>query len=125
MPYLHVALDSNTPLPIRFKAPTRRMYKVTGIQFECVAGEAFTVAHIVDRAMEERELLASVDNPFFSGNLAAIGSQFVTYDSLKAKFLTISVNAGLSTGNCILIIQYELVKASKIDLIWEWFSKGS
>lgn len=108
---------------LNFKAPKNMMYKISGINFSNdspVGGQI----RIFDEQTED-----NVDFTSKTGFIASFGisvdgnSHFIDNIDHTTKFISILKNVA-ATVNVDIQIYGDLVKASKTDLIIEWFRKG-
>lgn len=118
---------TETSSPFTFKAPKGTMYKIWDVHSTIFAGGANAIGVLNFLS----ELIEDVWNVDDTGGLIAVfdtaitGStqdfQFTTGE--KSKFITIAKD-GSSAFAASIIIHYELISASKTELIIEWFRKG-
>ncbi len=111
----------------RFKAPRHKMYRVHNIMFTTLVGGNNALS-IIPYLLEDG---INVYNPSLSSDLLAVFDTAIAGNHHSAhlpepedtKFITIARTSS-TTFNAFVVINYELIKASKPDLIWEWFRKG-
>lgn len=58
---------------------------------------------------------------FTSDTVGHFGYEFLIPE--KAKFLSFA-RSGSNAFEAIILVHYNLIKATKIELLWEWFRKG-
>lgn len=127
MPTLNVFLDGTSPAK-RLKAPKNTMFLVSDIHGSVLSSGANTVSVINELLEDELEIIQADTRQ--SGMIAAfstaIAGNHVDFNFMtpqKSKFLTVARSSS-TAFNAIIIIVYELIKATKPELIVEWFRKG-
>lgn len=79
---------------------------------------------IIDRAMEESGLILPQDQQilFYIRTINVDQQQNIIVGGHKTKYLSAGFQFNTS-AQVFYLIEYELVSASKFDLLWEWMSK--
>lgn len=120
-----VLISANlTDLILKFKAPRGMMYFVEGINFATVQADGiyitvhpFAIDATFNIDVSTRQAIAS-----FSASIAGT-NHFIGGINEKSKFLSIA-KASVQTVDVSIEIYGELVKASRTELIMEWFRRG-
>lgn len=113
--------------PKRFKAPRGFMYEIWDIHFMVFTAGA-GILTIVNYLLEDEVTTISVRRSegilaSFSSTIAGQAEDFTFTKGEKTKFIT-GARDGSNTMGVIAIIHYELIKASRTELLLEWFRKG-
>lgn len=109
----------------RLTAPRGKIYEITDIHVAILAANANTVV-IVDRAVEEeRTFLNPEDDQHVLVFPASIANAFDATFGVPIRTKYVSIGPG-NVNNAIqasVVLNFNLVTASRAELIWEWFSK--
>lgn len=116
-----------TDLVIRRKAPPNQMYNITGLSFANKTALASAFVYVVDRWFPSNitdNVGVGVNNVLGAMDLTTPGQNFsISGIDHKTKFVSI---AKTDAGACNVVVSVygEIIPASKIQLIIEWFRKG-
>ena len=114
-----------TDNPEQFKAPTGMMYKVESVHIINLTAEAGTLLYLQDFNIHPNNV---TDNAGSQNNWLAIHecdsihSSFTQDINEKTKFLIVQKNSA-TTINARITVYGKLVKASRLELLVEWFRK--
>lgn len=110
--------------PLTFKAPKRRMYLISSIAFFINVAGANAV-HITDYSYEELNAVVDItgSKTIISFPAAALNFFQITDMDHKAKYISIG-SATSTTFTGVIYIYGDLIKATRVELLWEWFRKG-
>lgn len=120
-------LIRHTTEPVRFKAPTRKMYKIYSIHFSVFSAGRNDVL-VSAKSIED----VAGNLPNTEGGRIAImacdivGTNFeVNFSVLpvETKYITLG-HITSATMACQVVINYDLFTPSIADLIWEFISRG-
>lgn len=110
----------------RFKAPRHMMYKISSIHFSVAIALAANQILVFSRELTPTgipdDFTTSRDSVIAVKSTEAIGDFQVMDINEKAKIITVGKdNSGVT--NAIVTIYGELIRATKVELIIEWFRK--
>lgn len=110
-----------------FKAPKGKMYNILGVYCTVLTAGNNNIM-VLTRAMEDPADQAIDAGGELSDLLFAIATDVVhsvnaKYKGEKTKFISVGPGNTATLTNTLLVIEYELVKASRMDIIWEWLGK--
>jgi len=109
---------------VRFKAPSGMMYHITGISYSNRSSTSQFVM-VFDQLLEDEVVDAtsrlSPISAFACGDAGA--NLMVNNLDHKTKFITIAKTTSTGTG-VFVCIYGDLVKATQLQLLMEWFRKG-
>lgn len=122
---LHILQSENNGIH-RFKAPIRHMYEIHSIYGSIFSGGSNFVS-IVDYLLEDE--VTSIPNTvdtiaLITSNIAGTQFQFNLPVPAKTKFISVGPGNDSTVFSTHIYINYELIKASKTELLMEWFRKG-
>ena len=107
------------------RAPANKMFAVHGALFANFTAISNSVA-VMTRQVEERAIFnLEDDNPIFAFRCEIDGEHvsIMLPKPERAKHLTI-LTANTNNIGCHVIIYYEIVDASKSELIWDFLRRG-
>jgi len=112
---------------VHFKAPIHHMYEIYHVyamiknagsnEFGVYSRDISDAIVAVDPFTAQDDIIAV----FTSDIVGHFGYDFSIPE--KAKFLSFAPS-GSNAFQAIILINFTLVKSSRLDLIWEWFRKG-
>lgn len=120
--------DSNSD-PVKFKAPKGFMYNIFDIHFSVTLAGSNIVGvlnYLLEDEVDQDDWnVANAEGvlAIIATNIAGQAEDFNFTKGEMTKFISIAANTS-TVFACFIIIHFELVKASKTELILEWFRKG-
>lgn len=106
-----------------FKAPKNHMYFVENVSFVNSQADDFFI-FVFDEMLEDVVDITSRRSPIAVFEAAISGTNFhVTGINHKTKYLTVN-KSNANSVNIFVLIYGELIKASRSELLMEWFRKG-
>jgi len=111
-------------IPKRFKAPRHLMYLIDSVIFVITSANANRIV-ISDRLVDDQATTVNELDGFVMFNPVNTNVNNVQYTNLnvKTKFLTIGMHTTIGATVFVYIFG-EYFKASRTDLLIEWFRKG-
>lgn len=125
MGIISVVMD-NSMLSLRYKAPKNHMYRVTDIHGSVISNGNNQGVWVIPYLVEPERIAFNPQGEFLAFIVCHIAGQSIDFEFMNAentKFISL-VRRLDANFECAIVIHYELIKASKKELILEWFRKG-
>ena len=113
----------------RFKAPHGFMYEITDIHFSVLAAVNNRV-YVIGYDIEEKGTSTDIAASDVADFIAIMETEAIRQQSFhfsvaeKVKYLLLAQAASGNAFECSVVIVGRLTKASKTELLMEWFRKG-
>ena len=110
---------------LRWKAPRNMMYVVKGVNFADNSSNAAVVS-VFNRSLEQGVFQSTQTQDAFATFRILAGTatnHFIGPIEVEGKFLSIVKDSGQAV-NTRIHIYGDLIKATKLKLLWEWFRAG-
>ena len=123
---LSVTLEGSGQKNKRFVAPPNKVYAIKSVLASPHIVEAATGAIlVVPQALEipNTEVLTMDLNYMYISTIRTQGHQMVYPEPVRTKYITVGSTAGSSFVFGV-VIDYELVNATRSELIWEFVRRG-
>ena len=128
MTLLITEVFSNATDRRRFKAPRNMLYLLTGYTLTNF-GSAGTRFFLIDQSLEPETDTVNLgnDKQYLINWDLAIDGHSLSFNGMdhKAKYITMGGQSQAVNINVSVQIWGDVVKATKLELLWEWFRKGS
>lgn len=108
----------------RLRAPKGLMFSIKGITSQARSATADNSIMVYDKDLADSLISATfIDGLIYQLDLNTSVAHQQIYHDFECKYITIGMR-NTTTIDGFIFIEYDLVKASRLDLIWAWWRKG-